>query len=201
MLEALILLIMFFCVAFVFNEGLWSAAVLLINVLLAGIIAVNFFEPLANWFDSMMPSLTYFWDFLSVWICFSLALVALRLTTGFLSRHRVRFKRPVDVGGGVFFAVCVGWVMMQFTLFTFHLAPLGRNFLGFQQQPDTRMIFGLAPDRTWLALMNDLSTGSLSRPAPDPAANPHAFNPQDDFILKYGQRRKQYEKQGLTVSK
>ena len=200
MLEVAALLIMFFCVAFVFNEGLWSACLLLMNVLLAGIIAVNFFEPVANWFDSMAPSLTYFWDFLSIWLCFAIALVVLRLATGFLSGYRMRFKRPVDVAGGVFFSLLVGWVMLGFTLFTLHMAPLGQHFLGFQQQRDTHMIFGLSPDRTWLALMNKLSdpeSGSLSRSA-NPT-DPHIFNPQDDFILKYGQRRKQYEKENLTV--
>src|SRR4051794_12613216 len=157
MLEVAALLILFFCVAFIFNEGLWSAAVLLVNVMLAAIIAVNFFEPLANWFDGMMPSLTYFWDFLSIWLCFAIALVLLRLATGALSKHRVRFKRPVDVAGGVFFAVCTGYLMMGFVLFTLHMAPLGRNFLGFQPQPDSKMVFGLGPDRTWLALLHSVS--------------------------------------------
>jgi uncharacterized membrane protein required for colicin V production len=205
MLEVAALVILFLCIAFVFNEGLWSACLLLMNLLLAGIIAVNFFEPLANWLDSMFPAFTYFWDFLSIWLCFAIALVVLRLATHYLSRHRVRFKRPVDMAGGMFFAFLVGYVMLQFTLFTMHLAPLKRNFLGFQEQPDTRMVFGLAPDRTWLGFMNklsDSSAGSLSRSpsAADPTA--YVFNPEDDFILKYGQRRKQYEKEpSLTVGK
>ncbi len=208
MLEVAALVIMFLCVAFVFNEGLWSGAVLLINVLLAGIIAVNFFEPLAGWLDGMMPSLTYFWDFLALWLCFAIAITVLRLATNFLSNHRVKFKKPVDVGGGVFFGLCVAYLMLGFVLFSLHLAPLGRNFFGFQQQPDTKMIFGLGPDRTWLALLRDVSEGSLARPAVDPNANPRAFNnptadsgPYDPFILKYGTRRKQYESQSLTVGK
>jgi hypothetical protein len=201
MLEGIILLILFFCIAFTFNEGLWSACVLLINVLLAGILAVNFFEPLATWFEKMMPGFTYFWDFIALWLCFAIAIAVLRTLTSMLSKHRVRFKKPVDTAGGLFFAACIGWVMMQFTLFSFHLAPLGRNFLSFQKEPETKMIFGLAPDRTWMALMHGLSTGSLSR------GEDHVFNPDKDgkdgtqeFILKYGTRRKNYEKEtSMTV--
>jgi hypothetical protein len=206
MLETTILAVLFFCIAFIFNEGLWSACVLLINVLLAGIIATNFFEPLATWFEGMMPSFTYFWDFIALWLCFAIALVVLRLLTGMLSKYRVRFKKPVDTAGGLFFAACIGWVMMQFTLFSFHFAPLSRNFLGFQEMPDTKMVFGLAPDRTWMSLMRTLSTGSLSRGNAE--ANEHVFYPDSpdgldgnqDFVLKYGTLRKAYEKEtSMTV--
>lgn len=195
MIDVIGLVVIFFCVAFIFNEGLWSAALVMMNMLLAGIIAVNFFEPVANWLDGMFPSLTYFWDFLAAWLVFAVALVVLRLATNFLSKHRVRFKRPVDVAGGVVFAILAGYLMMGFVFFTLHLAPLGRNFLGFQKDPDSKMVFGLGPDRTWLALMHSLSEGSLSRPD----TNLHTFNPQDDFILKYGQRRKQFESQPMTA--
>jgi uncharacterized membrane protein required for colicin V production len=197
MIDVAILLILFFCIAFIFNEGLWSACLLLINVLLAGIISVNFFEPLATWFEKMMPGFTYFWDFLALWLIFSIAIVALRLLTGLLSKHRLRFKKPVDTAGGVFFGACVGWVMMQFTLFSFHLAPLSRNFLGFQEKPDSRMVIGLAPDRTWLSMMKTLSGGSLSRGS---EGSEHLFNPDEDFIIKYGTRRKNYENEtSMTV--
>jgi hypothetical protein len=175
-------------------------------VLLAGIIAVNFFEPLADWFDSMMPSFTYFWDFTALWLCFAIAIALLRLSTSMLSKHRVRFKKPVDTAGGLFFAACIGWVMMQFTLFSFHMAPLSRNFMNFQEKPDTRMILGLAPDRTWIALMRAVSSGSLSRGND----NSYVFYPDNfyqdnpdgtlEFIKKYGQRRKNYEKEpSMTV--
>jgi uncharacterized membrane protein required for colicin V production len=197
MIDVIGLLVIFFCVAFIFNEGLWSAALAMINMLLAGIIAVNFFEPVANWLDGMFPSLTYFWDFLSAWLVFAIALVVLRLATNYLSKHRARFKRPVDLAGGAFFALVTGYLMMGFIFFTLHLAPLGRNFLGFQKDPDSRMVFGLGPDRAWLGLMRNLSEGSLSRPD----VTQHTFTTQEDFILKYGQRRKQYESQSLTVSK
>jgi hypothetical protein len=196
MLNLLLIVIFAVCVAFIFNEGLWGACLMFCNVLMAAVLATDLFEPVAKLLESMMSGYTYFCDFLALWICFVVLLTIFRLATDLLSRHRMRFKRPVDVAGGVVFAVGVAWLMVQFTLFTFHAAPLGRNFLGFQERPETRMFFGLAPDRNWLAFMHSLtSNSSLSRtPAPGDA-NTHVFDPNGDFILRYGQRRKDFESQ------
>ena len=76
--------------------------------------------------------------------------------------------------------------MIQFTLFSFHTAPLGRNFMSFQEKPETRMFLGLAPDRTFLGFMHSLSKGgSLARTPPAADSNAYVFDPQGDFILKY----------------
>jgi len=196
MLNLLLIAIFAICVAFVFNEGLWGACIMFCNVLMAAVLATNLFEPVADRLESMMSGYTYFCDFLALWICFAVCLTILRLATDLLSRHRMRFKRPVDITGGVVFAIGVGWLMLQFTLFTFHTAPLGRNFLGFQERPETRMFFGLAPDRNWLAFMHSLTTSSsFSRAANQGDPNAHVFDPQGDFILRYGQRRKDFESQ------
>jgi hypothetical protein len=196
MLNLLLIAVFAICVAFIFNEGLWGACLMFCNVLMAAVLATNLFEPVANWLESMMPSYTYFSDFIAVWLCFAVSLVVFRLGTDLLSHHHMRFKKPVDVAGGVVFAVGVGWLMVQFTLFTFHMAPLGRNFLGFQERPETRMFFGVAPDRDWLAFMHELSTSSsLARTPPPGDPNAHVFDPNGDFILRYGQRRKDFESQ------
>jgi hypothetical protein len=194
MLNLVLVVIFAVCVAFLFNEGLWGAALMFCNVLMAAVLATNLFEPVANWLEGMMPSYTYFCDFIAVWLCFAVLLTIFRLGTDFLSGHRMRFKRPVDVAGGVIFAIGVGWLMLQFGLFTMHMAPLERNFLGFQERPETRMFFGLAPDRNWLAFMHQLSDGSaLARSAPQDNPDAHVFDPRADFILRYGQRRKEFE--------
>ena len=46
---------------------------------------------------------------------------------------------------------------------TLHTAPLARHFLGgaFQREPDSKMFFGLAPDRVWLAWVHRESKGVL----------------------------------------
>src|SRR5215467_2749690 len=108
MLELIGVIIFALCVAFTFNEGLWGAAILFFNVLMAAVLATIFFEPAANWLESMMSGYTYWCDFVAAWLCFALFLVILRLASDLTSRHRVRFKKPVDIAGGLFFAAWIG---------------------------------------------------------------------------------------------
>jgi hypothetical protein len=190
MLTLSIFIVFAICVAFVFNEGLWGAAVMFINVLLAAMLATNFYEPLADWANKNWPggSYAYLLDFISIWLIFCVALIVLRILTDALSRHRVRFKKPVDIGGGVFFAAWIGWIMVQFIMFTMHTSPLARNFMdgAFQAEPDSVMFFGLGPDRNWMAFMHTMSKdGSLG--------TGEQFDPKGEFILKYGTRRKNFE--------
>lgn len=185
-----LLVVFVICLAMIFNEGLWGAAVMFINTLLSAMIATNFYEPLARWANTKAGSFTYLLDFICIWLIFCVSLVVLRITTDTLSRYRVRFKKPVDVGGGLFFAAWIGWLMMQFTLFSMHTSPLARNFLGgdFQPEPNSVMFFDLGPDRNWMAFMHSMSGengGSL--------AGSNKFDPDGEFILKYGTRRKNYE--------
>ena len=59
------------------------------------------------------------------------------------------------------------------------------------------MLFGLDPDRVWLGWVHRESKGSLSR---WDAIVP--FDKQGDFVLRYGERRENFEKQiSFTKSK
>jgi hypothetical protein len=203
----LLLLVVFFAVvAMLVREGLWSNAIMFFNVMTAAMLATNYYEPLANWIERKEwgRSFTFLLDFLSLWVIFSVVLVVLRLATDKISRVKVRFKMPVEWSGGIFFALWVAWLMVCFTAFSFHTAPLARNFLfgSFQPEPTSNMFFGSAPDRQWLAWMYTMSDttedrtngGSLGRGRLDsdrPGTN--TFDPKTDFILRYAARRKQYE--------
>ena len=204
MILSIICLVIFACcLAFVFNEGLWGAAIMFFNVMTAALLATNLFEPVANWILGMAPSLYYAADFFALWGVFVLSLLLLRTLTDFLSRHRVRFLKQIDTAGGVFFAAWIGWIMVQFTLFSFHTAPMSRNFLDFQTKPDSRMFFNLGPDRDWLAFVHTLSKdGALARDPPANQPELYVFDPHADFILRYGEKRKQLESEkDLFVSK
>ena len=54
-----------------------------------------------------------------------------------------------DVGRWVF-GFGAGYITMAFLAAAIHTAPLPREFLGFA--PENKLLFGLAPDRQWLAL-------------------------------------------------
>lgn len=202
-LNIILLVIMFVCVAFLWNEGMWSNALSFLNTLLAGMLATNFFEPVADLIEPHIPTYTYFIDFLSLWVLFSVSYLVLRLVTDTLSRHRLRFKMPVEFTGRVVFAVMTAWVFVSFATTTLHTAPLARNsFRGtFQPTPKAEHFFGLAPDRNWLGFVQQASRGSLSHADPSaPAADPsdqgkRVFDPQAEFIFKYAARRQRLAQQ------
>lgn len=196
-INILLVLIFFGCFAALMNSGLWSNALMLVNVLTAALLATNYFEPLADYFEDQNASFTYLWDFLAIWLIFGLSMAALRAATDYMSPVRVRFLLPVEKAGGILMACWVAWVVVCFTTMTLHTAPLARNFFGgsFQPEADSRMLFGLGPDRVWLGWVHRESKGAMSR-----LGDPATFDPRGEFILRYGDRRAEFEKQ-LTLAK
>jgi hypothetical protein len=187
----------FVCVASLHSGGIWGNAIALVNVVTAALLATNFWEPLADWLQQQEATYTYIWDFVAIWGLFAVAMIVMRTLTDTLSRVKVRFKKSFDMPGGLFLAAWTGWVMVCFTLMTLHTAPLARNFLygAFQEKPDSRMFFGLAPDRKWLGFVHKHSLGGLGRAAPPGQANTHEFDQNGDYIYKYAARRARFEQQ------
>ena len=185
MVTALLIVVMFICVALMWNEGLWGSALMLVNVLFAGMLSMNYFEPLANYLDKMAPSYTYVWDFLCLWLIFVVVLLILRTVTDQISRSAVRFKKPIEIGGQVGFAFLTAWVFVCFLLATLHTAPLARTALrgSFEPEPMGTSFFGTHPDRYWLAFIHSRSLGALGR------RPPRAFDPEGEWIPKYAARR------------
>jgi len=215
MLTLLLFVVFIACVAMMWNEGLWGNALTLLNVTVAGLIATNYFEPLAYFFEGNIPSYTYFCDFLALWALFVFVYGVLRTVTDLVARRKVRFRMPVEQGGRVFFALWAGWIMVGFTAMSLHLAPLpaapfGGSFYPSNQPPGESTTFlGLAPDRQWLAFVQTVSRGSLARgydkgsaggrwkydPHPnDERFNLLAFDSRSEWILKYRDRRRTLEK-------
>ncbi len=151
-------------------------------------VSMNLYELLANYFEKQLPSFTYAWDFLSLWAMFWISFSLFRAITDAISIHQVRFEAPVEFGGRVFFAVATSWVFVCFTCASLHVAPLAQTaFRGsFAAKPLSNHFFGLAPDRMWYGFVH-------SRTKEDGALHGKAFDPEGDFILKFGARRKELE--------
>jgi len=188
----LCLLILGVCVGFLFRDGLWGNAIRLVNVVFAGLLTMNFYEPLATWlmnYGDEFRSYAAFWDFLAMWTCFVLLVVVFRALTDTVSRVRVRFLKIVDLWGGVVLSLCIGWVMVCFTLTSLHAAPLGQYPLLGSFQPQNKLFFGmLAPDREWLGFTQYQSSGPLCRSVDQDCKFP------PDFIEKQFERRMHIEK-------
>jgi hypothetical protein len=194
----LMVVVLFACLAMLYSEGIWSNAIRLINVVTAGLLAVNFFEPAAAFLDDWQP--WDGWDFLALWVLFSFSYAILCTLTDQVSKVKVRFLSLADKIGGAVLALWIGWIMLCFTVMTLHTAPLARNFLfgAFSSKSDERMFLGLAPDRQWLGFVQNQSLGAFSRMATPEEWKQETFifDPQAKFMPKYASRRSNIEKGG-----
>jgi hypothetical protein len=191
----LLLVIIFACMATLYDEGIWSNAIRLINVITSALLAVNFFEPVARWLEDMAPSYTYFCDFLALWGLFTIIFTILHQLTSQVSKVKVRFLALADrIGSGVF-ALWIGWVMVCFAAMTLHTAPLSRNFLFGGFKAEDKMFLGLAPDRQWLGFVQRESLGPLCRSATPEEwqKEKYVFDPHAEFMLNYSSRRAKVE--------
>ncbi len=161
MINLLLLVVFGAVVATGVKAGVWSNVIRLFNTITAGLLAVNYFEPLADLLDGFDSSYQYLTDFLSLWAIFAVSAGLLRAITDAISRVKVKFIKQVDLGLGIFFACWTGWIMVGFTAMTLHTAPLARDFLGFQPTPKSAMFLGfLEPDRMWLGFARKESLGA-----------------------------------------
>lgn len=205
LLPLLMLVIIAACVGTVYPEGLWSNAVRLVNVIFAGLFATNYWEPVARWAEQMEPTFTFFWDFLSLWGLFCGFLVIFRLLTDFISRVKLRFRKIVDRIGSALLSVWIGYVMVCFTMFTLHTAPLAEYFMGGGFRPGENNFLGLAPDLQWAGFVQKMSLGPFCRRLAEEELTRYGnaeqevekmlavFDRQGDFVPKYAARRRWVE--------
>jgi len=185
-------------------QGLWSNAVTLINLIVAMLIATNFWEPTCDLIEGFgAGSFTYLLDFVVLWFWFVFAFVFLRLISDLLSRTRVKFEMPVEMAGRSILAIWCAWLVVCFTAFSLQMAPLNsENPLGAWTSPNSASFLFVSPDRLWMRFMQSRSRGALARgkfSSEDPvhpsdqAANVETFDPQSEFPLKYRDRRVKYK--------
>ncbi len=190
-LPILLLVIFIAIVASLYAEGMWGNAIMLVNVVTAALLATNYWEPLADWVENMsedMATYKYLLDFLALWAVFVVVLVVLRVLTDMVCRVKVRFLKMANQIGSVIFACLVALVMVCFTTFTLHTAPLSKNFMYGAFEPDEGVVWGWAPDQWWITFARSVSRGAFRWP------EVNRFDHHGDFVGRYGERRAQIEK-------
>ena len=197
MIVNLLLILVFLAIALVLaREGLWSGLVMLLNIIAAATFATAWFERLAGFLDAKLPSYTYLIDFLCLWGIFAVVLLVMRLITDRVSTTKVKFLRQVEIVGGPLVAVITAWVMVCFAAASLHTAAVPRALV--QPTPESRMFFGFAPDRKWLAWVR---FATQSGPFAYPEESAIVFDKDGDFILRYADRRLKLEQsEGLRVN-
>jgi uncharacterized membrane protein required for colicin V production len=140
------------------SEGAWGSCLMFFNVMFAGLIAFNFYEPLAVWFLSL--GLAGSWgDFLALIGLFLVALVALRIGTDLMAPSMIRLPKAVYHLGRLVFSFAGAALMAGILLCVLETAPVHRKVFGqinYNSQPPYKM--GL--DRHWLAFVQYM-TGNV----------------------------------------
>src|SRR5688572_25810541 len=202
MMTLFLLLVLLITAALIWFQGLWGAAIALVNLTFAMLIATNLFEPISSMVDGVDGSFTYLLDFVVLWMIFVPTFLFLRMMTHLMSGTRVKFILPVEMAGRTILALWCGWLMVSFTAFSLMMAPLNAaNPGGAWASPQSGSFLGMSPERMWLGFAHSRSRGALARghfsedgPHPDDAdLNVEAFDPRGEFPIKYHDRRVKYE--------
>jgi hypothetical protein len=141
-----------YCVA---GEGAWGAAITCLSVILSGLIAMNFFEPIC---DNLMGSNSYWQARLDLIVLvglFAAGVSGLRFGADYFSPTYIGVHRLVHAGARWGCAALTGYVTMAFLLTALHTSALPREFMGFT--PERANFISLAPDRQWLGFMQWVS--------------------------------------------
>lgn len=138
------------------TEGAWGAANAFLCVLIAALMAMNYFEPLADFLEARIGyHYKNYTDVVALLGLFIGLTFGLRLGSESLAPLYIRLPAIVDQLGKWAFGALTGYLTMAFLLMALHTAPLPREFLGFK--PERKNFLGMAPDRQWLGFVQHVT--------------------------------------------
>ncbi len=176
------------------SEGLWGAALMFFNVLFSGLIAFNFYEPLASLFAKNLTFIAGFADTFCMMSIFCVSVILFRLTTETLAPAMVRFPPPVFHIGRIFFGLMGSVVTVSIILLSYEAAPVHKKVFTTMDYTAAAP-FKLGLDRQWLGFFQ-YTTGlvftSNSPNRTDPYKtfkNAKVFDPQSEWLILHQDAR------------
>lgn len=182
------------CVA---AEGAWGAAYTFVAVLIAGLLAMALYEPMAYQLSKTVGIAGWAnkWDFISYLVLFGGITIGLRLLSEQLAPTLIETDAIIHDGGRWLLAVATGYLTMAILLTSLHMAPMPRTFFGFEPERDNFLNMS-APDRQWLGFVQYVSEHSLKISSEKPGFDAQRFPAADgsqqivsNFLLRYNARR------------
>jgi hypothetical protein len=176
------------------REGLLTAIATLVNICIAGLVAFEFFEPLAEGLEGMVKGTIFagLEDSLSLFLLFAPTLALLRLLTNNLSPQEVELPALMQQVGAGAVALVSGYLLAGILVVFLQMLPVAENFLDFQYQVEpngSKARMFLPPDRVWLSLMNRAGSGPFSQ------SDAVTFDPEGTFSLRYARFRRYKDSQ------
>lgn len=168
---AILGIVFFASFAMMVREGIWNNLLTMIMIMISGIVAFGYFQPLTRYFDEKTEgSYTYLLDFVVIWFTYIIVMALLKVFGKMMSPKKVKFLEGFDLYGGVAIALFSAYLMTGMVLATIHSAPLVHNVF------DNRFVMGetrkevestiastsviTRPDLAWLGLMESVLQGS-----------------------------------------
>lgn len=172
------------------RQGVLAAFAMVVNILLAGLIAFNFFEPIATELEPMLAGsiLLGYEDSFCLVVLFALSLAILRWASNALIHTVVEYHPVLQQGGAALFGALAGYLTAGFLVCVAQTLPMNEHFLHFEtrldpQAPGAKLRHILPPDRVWLALMHRGSRDTFSW-------DDNVFDPDGSFELRYAHERR-----------
>lgn len=140
-----------------YRNGIFTSATMLIQVLLAGLIAFGLWEPIADELDAFFQDghMAGYEDCLVLAGLFAIALFGLRQVTNRINTEPLDFNPMAQQIGGPVIGLVTGYFVSGFLICVLQTLPLDEDFLGFTpRRADEPSLRSYIPgDRVWLALM------------------------------------------------
>jgi len=147
------------CVA---SEGAWGASLTFLCVLFAGLLTMNFFEPIAAFLEDKGGNMLAPYADLIAFVGLFAGLTFLgRLATDTIAPTDIEMDGRVQQVVRWLLAAATGYVTVAILLTAMHTAPLPRKFIGFRPEGDNLFEFA-APDRQWLGFVQHVSERVLT---------------------------------------
>jgi uncharacterized membrane protein required for colicin V production len=177
-----------------FREGVLTALTTLVNVFIAGLVAFNFYEPLAESLQNSFTGgmLNDFEDAVSLFVLFTGTLAALRYITNNLASGEIELNALAQQIGATALGALTGYLVAGFLLCMLQTIPWSQNFLSFSaqvQDPPVPIRALLPPDRVWLGLMHRAGLGPFKQ------EDSSTFDPEGTFELRHERLRRIRESQ------
>lgn len=146
------------CVA---AEGALGAGTMFFTVVLSGLLAMNFFEPLADLLDNI-GFIGMRADMIALLGLFGVLVTLARIAAEQISPTFISMQGLVYDIGRWGFGFLTGYATAAILLTALHTAPLPREFAGFR--PERNNLFdAVAPDRQWLGFTQYVTEKPFSR--------------------------------------
>ncbi len=205
MLILFTLVVMAVVAASQYRNGPFTSVTVLLQVMLAGLVAFAFWEPVADELDGALQGgrAAGLEDAIALTFLFVAAFLGMRVVTNRINHQLIDYPTAVQHAGGPAVGLITGYLLSGFLVCVFQTLPIEEHFLGFApRRADESSLRRIVPaDRVWLAMMRHAGAYPLSwreadENAPTAFDRYATFDRQGTFELRYGRYRRGSEGRG-----